>query len=59
MPNDHTDDMTAEELEAFIAERAKPENLPAWWEQDTGASERQLRQEGARQGNVRRARGRK
>ncbi len=29
--NDHTKDMTTEQLDAIIAEQSKPENLPKWW----------------------------
>ena len=57
MPNDHTADMTTEELDRLIAERSKPENRPKWWSEDEGKSESQLRHEGARRGKVRRLKG--
>ena len=31
---DKTANMTMAELDAFVAERMKPENLPAWWYDD-------------------------
>jgi hypothetical protein len=61
---DHTDTMTAEELERFCARQLNPENKPKWWDraveiQNGPLSEKQLRREGRRLGRVRRAKGRK
>ena len=33
----YQDKETLEELEAMIAERSKPENLPKWWKEETDA----------------------
>lgn len=64
MPTDHTDTMTAVELDAYCAERLLPENRPDWWtkaeaQQNGPLSEKQLCREGRRLGRVRRATGRK
>jgi hypothetical protein len=36
-PHSVSEQMTMEELDALIAEQSKPENLPAWWNDDANA----------------------
>jgi hypothetical protein len=35
MPKNQYDHETLEDLNALIAERSKPENLPKWWKNET------------------------
>jgi hypothetical protein len=41
-PLDHDagSELTEEELDALIAEQSKPENLPTWWDDDSGKTAR-------------------